>query len=68
MIYLDLYLKLLWRMFSFDIWVYTTQLWMYYCLLIPAIGYTWFFAIKWTVLLFPITIPLNLFLNLFRGK
>jgi hypothetical protein len=57
--YLDMYLALLWRMFNFDIWVFSTQLWMYWCLLIPACFYFVFFCLKWIVLLSPILIPLK---------
>jgi hypothetical protein len=64
--YINMYLDLLWRMFQFDIWVYSTQLWMYWCLLIPVIFYTVFFFFKWGILLFPILLPLETIVKVLR--
>jgi hypothetical protein len=64
--YINLYLQLLWRMFQFDIWVYSTQLWIYWCLLIPAVFYTLFFCLKWCILLTPILLPLRALSNIFK--
>ncbi|MGB3467777.1 MAG: hypothetical protein WBA74_20995 [Cyclobacteriaceae bacterium] len=51
----DKYLQLLWEAFQYDIEV-LSQPWMYYWLLIPAIGYLIFFFCKWIVLTTPIWI------------
>jgi len=53
------YLDLLWRMFEADI-NQLSQPWMYYWLLVPAIGYLVFFFIKWAVLTTPIWLPLSI--------
>lgn len=49
------YLKLLLRMFEYDVAV-MSQPWMYWCLLIPICFYLVFFVIKWLVLTAPFTI------------
>jgi hypothetical protein len=61
------YFNLLWNMFQFDINV-LSQPWMYYWVLVPAIGYLIFFFIKWIVLTTPIWLPFALALGPFRGK
>lgn len=49
------YLEFLWQMFQFDMDV-LSQPWMYYWVLVPAIGYIIFFFCKWIVLTTPIWI------------
>lgn len=64
---LDQYLSLLWRLFQFDIHVFSHP-WMYYLLLIPACGYLVFFFIKWAVLTAPLWLPISIiFSSLRRG-
>jgi hypothetical protein len=58
------YFDLLWNMFQFDINV-LSQPWMYYWLLLPAVGYLVFFFIKWVVLTTPVWLPSALALHLF---
>lgn len=53
------YLELLWRMFETDI-EQLSQPWMYYWLLVPAIGYLIFFFLKWSVLTAPIWLPFSI--------
>lgn len=53
------YFELLWRIFESDI-QQLSQPWMYYWLLVPAIGYLIFFFIKWTVLTTPIWLPFSI--------
>jgi len=50
------YLEFLWNSFQFDMHVFS-QGWMYYYLLIPAIGYLVFFFLKWIVLTAPVWLP-----------
>jgi hypothetical protein len=59
--YLENYLALLWRMFEYDIHVFS-QLWMYQWVLVPAIAYLIFFLVKWAVLTIPIWLPIMLIL------
>lgn len=54
------YLDFLWKAFQYDMDVFS-QGWMYYWILIPAIGYLVFFFIKWTVITVPIWLPVRLF-------
>ncbi len=61
------YLNLLWNNFQFDIDVFS-QPWLYYWLLIPAVGYFVFFFIKWAVLTTPVWLPIALALTPFKGK
>jgi len=49
----------LWGAFQYDIDVFS-QGWLYYCLLVPAIGYFIFFVLKWVVLTAPIWIPIRM--------
>jgi len=51
---LDAYLSFLWGQFQYD-WGWLSNPWL---LVIGNILYLMFFTIKWTVLLFPITIPI----------
>lgn len=53
------YLELLWNMFEYDI-NQLSQPWMYYWLLVPAIGYLVFFFVKWIVFTTPIWLPLSI--------
>lgn len=48
---------LLIEQYEYDLAV-LSQPWMYWCLLIPAIVYTAFFIIKWSVLTAPVWLPL----------
>lgn len=48
---------LLIEQYEYDLAV-LSQPWMYWCLLIPAIAYTAFFIIKWSVLTAPVWLPL----------
>jgi hypothetical protein len=41
---------------QFDMWVYS-QWWTYAFLLIPAIFYTIFFVLKWTIITLPLWLP-----------
>ncbi len=65
------YIELLWNTFQYDVDVFS-QAWMYYWLLIPAIGYFVFFILKWIVLTAPIWIPIKLIIQpvkfLFGGR
>jgi hypothetical protein len=61
------YLNLLWSMFQSDIDVFSRP-WLYYWLLIPAVGYFIFFFIKWTVLTTPVWLPIALALSPFRCR
>ena len=63
---LNAYLALLWGCFQFDVGVYTNG-WLYAPALIPIIFYTFFFVIKWAVLLAPITIPFTIISNAIRN-
>lgn len=56
---IEKYLDLLWRMFEADI-EQLSQPWMYYWVLVPAIGYLLFFFVKWAVLTTPIWLPLSI--------
>ena len=60
---LTAYINLLWNQFQYDISI-LSQPWMYFCLLIPAIGYGIFFTIKWAFLTMPIWLP---FKNILGG-
>lgn len=60
---LDKYLDLLYRMLLQDLDVFS-QGWLYYWLLIPAVGYFVFFLLKWMVLTVPVWMPLAI---AFRG-
>jgi hypothetical protein len=53
------YLEILLRNFENDM-EQLSQPWMYYWLLIPAIGYLIFFFLKWTILTAPIWIPFSI--------
>lgn len=55
---LEKFLGLVWRMFEYDMEV-LSQPWMYYWLCIPAIAYVVFFAIKWMLILSPLTLPIR---------
>jgi hypothetical protein len=52
-------LEILFRNFEYDL-EKLSQPWMYYWLLIPAIGYLVFFFGKWAVLTAPIWIPFSI--------
>ena len=58
---LNEYIAFLWTQFQYD-WNVFTRPWVLYTV-IPAILYLVFFWIKWCVLLFPITVPLSLFIK-----
>jgi len=68
---LEGYLKLLLRLFEFDVNA-MSQPWMYWCLLIPITFYLVFFVVKWLVLTAPFTIPLlalaSLVKSMFSGS
>lgn len=63
----DNYLSLLWNMFQYDINI-LSQPWMYYWVLIPAIGYLVFFFLKWAVITTPLWLPVALALSTFQGR
>lgn len=62
--FINEYFKVLLDCFKFDVMVYSTQMWMYWCLMIPITLYTSFFFAKWTILTAPMWLPLHL---IFRG-
>ena len=51
------YFSILLSQFKFDVEVFSHP-WMYYYILVPALGYLCFFMIKWSVLTAPIWIPI----------
>ncbi len=55
---LNQYFAILIQCFQYDIHIYTLP-WVWYWI-IPVLFYTWFFFIKWTVLLFPLCLPFYL--------
>lgn len=55
-------LDLLMQQYLFDVHS-LSQPWMYYWLLIPALSYVGFMAVKWAVLTMPIWIPVSLIKN-----
>jgi magnesium-transporting ATPase (P-type) len=61
------YINLLWRAFQSDLDILSNW-WMWAALLIPAVLYILFMVVKWTILLFPIWMPLNLLRIPFRRK
>ncbi len=68
MIYQDIineYLSFLWKMFQYDMNVFS-QGWLYYWLLIPAMCYFSFFMIKWAVLTCPIWMPFSIIIKSFE--
>ena len=65
--YLEKYLELLWRQFTYDVEV-LSQPWMYYWLLIPAIAYVVFFFTKWVVLTTPLWLPPAIIIQSFRPR
>jgi hypothetical protein len=64
---IDKYLSLLWEIFQYDINILSRP-WMYYWVLIPAIGYLVFFFIKWAVITTPLWLPVALALSSFKGR
>jgi len=62
--YIEKYLELLWNMFEYDI-NQLSQPWMYYWLLMPAIGYLVFFFVKWAVLTTPFWLPVSIIVRSF---
>lgn len=65
--FINNYLELLWYQFEYDIYM-LSQPWMYYWLLIPAIGYLIFFFFKWVVLTTPIWLPPSIVAQILRGS
>lgn len=61
------YLNLLWNMFQYDINVFSHP-WLYYWLLVPAVGYLVFFFVKWAVLTTPLWLPIACAFAPFRGR
>lgn len=62
MTFIDLaqnYFALIWNAFQADVSAFS-HWWMYAFLLIPALGYSFFFVLKWTFLTAPIWIPINM--------
>ena len=62
MTFIDLaqnYFALIWTSFQADVAAFS-HWWMYAFFLIPALGYTLFFVLKWAFLTAPIWIPINL--------
>ncbi len=62
------YMNILYNQFNFDVMVFS-QWWLYAPLLIPALCYAWFFAVKWVFLTLPIWAPIRLvFYGIFNVK
>src|SRR4030042_4021358 len=59
------YLEFLWNCFQYDIEVFSNA-WIYYWLLIPAIGYLIFFILKWIVLTAPLWLPVTIIVRVFN--
>jgi hypothetical protein len=59
------YLEFLWSCFQYDIEVFS-KAWIYYYLLIPAIGYFVFFILKWIVLTAPVWLPVTIIVRVFN--
>jgi len=59
------YLDFLWNSFQYDITVFSHG-WLYYWLLIPAIGYAAFFVLKWVFLTVPLWMPFAILVRLFN--
>jgi len=60
------YLNFLWEAFQYDMNVFS-QGWLYYWLLIPAVGYLIFFFIKWVVITAPVWLPIKLIFEAIGG-
>jgi hypothetical protein len=60
---IDNYAEFLWNCLQFDINVFSHG-WMYYYLLVPAIGYFLFFILKWIILTIPMWMPLAVVMRL----
>jgi hypothetical protein len=54
--FLEELLRIYFECFQFDIFVFSTKIWMYKWLCIPAFFYVIFFFFKWIVILFPLYI------------
>lgn len=65
------YFELIWNAFQYDIEVFSKP-WIYYWILIPALGYLVFFFVKWAVLTTPLWLPVYLALspikNIFKNR
>jgi len=61
------YLTFLWRMFQYDMDVFSKG-WLYYWILIPAIFYFAFYMIKWVVLTCPIWMPFSIIVSIFKNS
>ena len=59
------YLEFLWSCFQYDIGVFS-KAWIYYWLLVPAIGYFIFFILKWVVLTAPVWLPVTIIVRVFN--
>lgn len=59
---LSKYLDFLWNNFQHDMGVFS-QPWMYYWLLIPAIGYFIFFILKWLLFTAPLWLPVSVIIR-----
>ena len=59
------YLEFLWSCFQYDMGVFS-KAWIYYYLLIPAIGYFIFFILKWIVLTAPVWLPITIIVRVFN--
>jgi hypothetical protein len=60
------YLNVLYNQWLFDVKVFSTNMWMYALLCIPAIMYFLFCIFKWWFLLIPITLPLSIISSIGR--
>jgi hypothetical protein len=60
------YMEFLWKMFQYDMDIFSKP-WIYWVLLIPAMGYFGFFMIKWVVLTTPLWMPLVIIVNTIGG-
>lgn len=53
----------------YDLWKYDIEVfskgWLYYWLCIPAIAYTTFFFLKWTVITAPVWLPIRIIAKAF---
>jgi len=63
---LDEYVTFLWRMFQYDMDVFSKP-WIYWILLIPAMFYFAFFMIKWCILTTPLWMPIVIIMNTIKS-
>ena len=59
--------QMLFEFWKFDMMVYS-QWWLYAPLLIPAIFYTIFFMLKWSIITAPVWLPLSIVFKSFNCR